>query len=130
MRVLGIGLDLVDLHRVRRLLARHGERARRKLLTEAERVHECSLADSAAYVAARIAAKEAAYKALQSLPGARAVGWRDIEVRKLPDGRPTLAFTGRAAELMERHGPLEALLTLTHTETAAAAVVLLLAQKS
>lgn len=130
MRVLGIGLDLVDLHRVRRLLARHGQRARRKLLTEAERAHESSLTDSTAYVAARIAAKEAAYKALQSLPGARAVGWRDIEVRKLTDGRPTLAFTGCAAELTERYGPLEALLTLTHTETTAAAVVLLLAQES
>ena len=125
MDVVGIGIDLVDIDRVERMLARHGDRLLRKLLTEAERAYVAGFHAPSSPVAARIAAKEAAYKALQSLPEARGVGWRDLEVCRQSDGRPLLRAHGLAAEVMARHGPLQIQLSLTHSHQTAGAVVLL-----
>jgi holo-[acyl-carrier protein] synthase len=77
------------------------------------------------HIAARIAAKEAAYKALQSLPGARAVGWQQIEVERETEGRPVLRLLGPAMDLMARHGPLRFELSLSHSEATAGAVAVL-----
>ena len=126
MRVIGIGLDLVDLARVERMVARHGDRALRRLLTEAERAYVATRARPAAHIAARVAAKEAAYKAFQGLPEARAVGWQDLEVRRHSDGRPTLRLHGFAAELASRYGPLDIQLTITHSDATAGAVAIIL----
>jgi holo-[acyl-carrier protein] synthase len=126
MRLIGVGLDLVEVKRARRMLERHGERVLRKFLTRAEYEYVAGSPDPAASLAARIAAKEAAYKAFQVLPEARGVGWHDLEVERGTEGRPTLRLYGRAAELSARHGPFELQLSLTHTETTAAAVALLL----
>jgi holo-[acyl-carrier protein] synthase len=82
-----------------------------------------SLGDPVPPFAARLAAKEAVYKALQLLPDARAVGWRDIEVRRLSDGRPTIALHGRAAAIL---GPtLKIHVSLSHSRDVAAAVAII-----
>lgn len=125
MEVVGIGIDLVDIDRVERMLVRHGDRLLRKLLTDDERDYVAGFRAPSSPVAARIAAKEAAYKALQSLPDARGIGWRDLEVRRHSDGRPLLRACGLAAEVMARHGPLQLHLSLTHSEQTAGAVALL-----
>src|SRR5512145_1572992 len=69
--LVALGLDLVDVARARRLLDRYGDRALTRLLTEGERRDLASRTDPAPGFAARLAAKEAAWKALQTLPGAR-----------------------------------------------------------
>ena len=125
MHVVGVGIDLVDIDRVERMLTRHGDRMLRKLLTEAERAHVAGVQCKASPVASRIAAKEAAYKALQSLPEANGVSWQDLEVRRHSDGRPQLRAHGVAAKLMARYGPLRFHLSLTHSEKTAGAVVVL-----
>ena len=76
MNVIGVGVDLVDLERVARLLANKGEHAMQRFFTDDERAYLGTRPDPTGHAAARIAAKEAVYKALQSLPGARAVGAR------------------------------------------------------
>lgn len=124
--VLGVGIDLVDIPRVEKMLVRFGDRALGKLLTDAERRYVSVMAHPARHVAARIAAKEAGYKALQSLPDARAVGWRDLEVRRDGEGRPTLVLLGYAGELAIRHGPLQMQLSLTHADVTAGAIAVLL----
>ena len=78
------------------------------------------------HIAARIAAKEAAYKALQALPGARAVSWHHLEVERETEGRPFLVLPGLARELAERHGPLRFELSLSHSDATAGAVAVVL----
>ncbi|MEO8449943.1 MAG: 4'-phosphopantetheinyl transferase superfamily protein, partial [Gemmatimonadota bacterium] len=88
MAVIGLGIDLVDVARAARLLAAHEGRALVRLLTDGERTYLEGRENPAPHFAVRLAAKEAVYKALQSLPDARAVGWRDIEVVRADEGRP------------------------------------------
>lgn len=122
MNVIGVGVDLVDLERVVRLLTHKGEHAMQKFFTDDERAYLASRPDPTGHAAARIAAKEAVYKALQSLPGARGVGWRDIEVTRGDDGRPAIRLHGLAAQLAAAHGGLAVQVSLTHSATSAGAV--------
>ena len=125
MNVIGVGVDLVDLERVSRLLANKGEQAMQRFFTDGERAYLGTRPEPTGHAAARIAAKEAVYKALQSLPGARAVGWREIEVTRDADGRPAIRLHGLAAALQRQHGPLVVQVSLTHSATAAGAVAVI-----
>jgi holo-[acyl-carrier protein] synthase len=120
--IVGIGLDVVEMPRARQLFDRHGIRILDRTLTAAECAYVMSLGDPVPAFAARLAAKEAVYKALQLLPDARAVGWRDIEVRRLPDGRPTIALHGRAVAVLG--AGLKIHVTLSHSRDVAAAVAI------
>ena len=123
---LGIGIDLVDIARAEHMLVRYGHRAMHRLLTDDERAYVSGQARPALHLAARVAAKEAAFKALQSLPDAEKVSWQDLEVIRNPGGRPALRLLGLAARLATRHGPLTIHLSLTHSELSAGAVAVLL----
>ncbi len=124
MTFVGVGIDLVDLDRIRTLLANKGERAMARFFSEDERRYLASRPDATGHAAARIAAKEAVYKALQSIPGARGVGWREIEVSRDEDGRPAILLHGLAARLSEERGGLHIQISLTHSASAAGAVAL------
>jgi len=65
------------------------------------------------------------YKALQILPGARAVSWHHLEVERETEGRPYLTLSGLARDLIERHGPLHIELSLSHSDATAGAVAIL-----
>ena len=78
--------------------------------------------DPTGHAAARIAAKEAVYKAMQSLPGARAIGWREIEVTRDPEGRPAIRLHGLAERLAEEVGGVKIQVSLTHSRLSAGAV--------
>lgn len=125
MAIIAIGLDVVEVQRARQMLARLGNRLLDRTLTDQERRYVDSLGDPAPAFAARLAAKEAVYKALQALPGSRPVGWRDIGVRKLPDGRPEVVLSGRAEELLLPHPGVSIHLSISHSRDAAAAVAIL-----
>ena len=122
--IVGIGIDLVDIERVRGLFTRHGLRAQRRFLTAAEAAYVNDCADPARHSAARIAAKEAVYKAMQPLPGARAIGWTDIEVLRGPEGAPAVGLHGRAAEIARTIPGLVVHLTITHAELTAGAMAI------
>lgn len=126
MELIGIGIDLVDIARVERMVERFGERLVARFLTVRERTYVDGRARPAMHIAARIAAKEAAYKALQALPGARAVSWHDLEVERETEGRPYLTLSGRALEIAAAHGPLKIQLSLSHSDATAGAVAVLL----
>jgi holo-[acyl-carrier protein] synthase len=123
--IVGLGMDLVDIARIERLIAEQGERAVRRLFTDGEAEYARRRAQPARHFAARFAAKEAAYKALAGTREARAVSWLDIEVATEWDGRPTLVLHGRAAARAAELGVVRALLTLTHSDAVAGAVVVL-----
>jgi holo-[acyl-carrier protein] synthase len=128
MTPIAVGLDLVEVARIGRMLDRKGEHALRRLLTPAEREYCVRQPLPARHVAARVAAKEATYKALQGSAAARAIGWREIEVVRGWDGRPAVALHAGAAARAEELGVTRTLLSLSHTDEHAAAVTLLLAQ--
>lgn len=121
MELIGIGIDLVDIERVERMMERHGERVLIRFLTARERTYVEGRARPAMHIAARIAAKEAAYKALQALPGARAVGWHDLEVERETEGRPYLTLAGLALQLATQHS-VSIQLSLSHSDATAGAV--------
>jgi len=121
----GVGVDLVEVSRVGAIIADKGARVFERLLTPAERAYCESRPDPATHVAVRLAAKEAAYKALQGSEGARGIGWRDIEVIRAPDGQPDLVLSGLAQARARALGVRRVLLSLSHTHLAAVAVVVL-----
>ena len=122
MSVLGVGIDLVDLARIARMLEDKGEHALGRLFTPEERAYLATRPDPTGNAAARIAAKEAVYKAMQSLPGARAIGWRDIEVTRDDEGRPAIRLHGLAERLAGQVGGVTIQVSLTHSATSAGAV--------
>ncbi|MGI8755524.1 MAG: holo-ACP synthase [Acidimicrobiales bacterium] len=121
--MIGIGVDLVDVDRMRRVLARTPTLVDR-LFTDGEKAYARGAVDPAERFAVRFAAKEAAMKALGV--GLGAVDWHDIEVVRADSGAPLLRIAGRAEKLADAAGVSEWRLSLTHTSTLAEAVVVAL----
>jgi phosphopantetheine--protein transferase-like protein len=122
--VLGVGTDLVDLDRFR-LAAERTPGILRRYFTEGEREYAARRRDPIERYAARFAAKEAVLKALGV--GIGACELAEIEVVRDEDsGAPALVLHGKAAALAEERGVSEWKLSLTHTETAAHAIVIAL----
>jgi len=121
--VIGLGIDAVDIHRFRSLLARRpGMEAR--LFTPSERAYASRMADPAPSLAARFAAKEAVMKALGV--GLGAFAFHDVEVVNAPSGKPGLVLRGKAAALARAQGVRGWQLSLTHTDRTAHAVAVAL----
>jgi holo-[acyl-carrier protein] synthase len=121
--IVGLGIDIVSIERMRRAEVRFGERFVRRILGPAEfPAYTQAANDSATHLAARFAVKEAALKALSVPEAAR---WHEIIVQKAPSGQPTVRFEGSCllasqARLVER-----VLVTISHDGGIAAAVVVL-----
>lgn len=115
----------MEIERIRQSIERYGDRFLGRVFTAAE-VEYCrrKVHNAAESFAARFAAKEAAAKALGT-GIAKGVAWTEIEVRRKPGERPTLHFSGRAAERAGRMGVRYAHLTLSHSREVALAVVIL-----
>jgi holo-[acyl-carrier protein] synthase len=120
-RIVGIGLDAVELDRFRRALERT-PRIRQRLFSEREQRYADRRVDPTERYAARFAAKEAVMKALGV--GMFAFNYLDVEVIKAPSGQPSLRVVGKAAELAAARGVIRWELTITHTERTAQAIAL------
>lgn len=122
--ILGIGIDLVEVSRVEALVERHGDRALRRIFTEAE-VERCGRSRSPSEsFAARFAAKEAFFKAVGTGWG-QGLAWTEVEVVSAPSGAPEVRLSGAAERLARERGVTRIHLTLTHTDTLASAYLLL-----
>ena len=120
--ILGIGLDLCEVGRIRRLLEKDRDRFVRRVYRPPEIAYCDARRRPELHYAARFAAKEAFLKALGR--GWR-LGWTQLEVARGQSGKPDLILHGKAAAEAARRGVLRAHLTLTHTDDTAAAVVIL-----
>src|SRR6202047_726530 len=102
--ILGLGNDLIDIRRIEKTIAKHGERFLSRVYTDIERAKSDRRAQRAASYAKRFAAKEACAKALGTGLN-QGVYWRDMGVINLPSGRPTIRLTGGAARQLEAITP-------------------------
>ena len=102
--ILGIGTDLANIERIAAVLARHGDRFRNRVFTETELAKAARRRDEAGTLAKRWAAKEACSKALGT-GLAMGISWRDMAVRNLPSGQPSMTLTGWAAERLAAMTP-------------------------
>jgi len=125
MAVIGLGIDLVDIEEAARLLERWQDRLLDRTLTERERRYVVESARPAERLAVRLAAKEAVYKALQSLPGAREIRWREIEVVRQDGGRPEILLHALAERVARDGGVIRINVSLSHTHRSAGAVAIL-----
>ena len=122
--IVGTGIDIAEVPRIAASIARFGDRFLRRIFTEGEIRYCDTKANRAERYAARFAAKEAAMKAIGT-GWNHGVTWRDVEVSRMPGGRPTIAFHGKAAEFAAKLGAKHVALSLTHTAEHAIAQVIL-----
>ena len=114
-----VGVDLIEIDRVRRSLERHGSDFKLRCFTEAEREYCDSKPNPPQHYAARFAGKEAVGKAL-GFGVARAFAWREIEIAGRP--KPSVRLSGRLADWAERVGAGSIDLSMTHSRELANAV--------
>jgi holo-[acyl-carrier protein] synthase len=121
--IIGSGVDMAEVSRIRAAIDRYGERFVRRVYTEREIAYVERKANRFERFAARFAAKEAGMKALGT-GWRKGVRWQDFEVANLPSGRPTLLLHGEARTIAAALGVKQISLSLTHTaETGMAFVV-------
>jgi holo-[acyl-carrier protein] synthase len=122
--IIGIGIDLVEIARIKAMYERHHERFVKRILTPAEQEYVLRHADPSERLAGRWAAKEAALKALGTGLAA-GIRWRDVEI--LPDarGKPELTLHGEAVTRARALGVSICHVTITHCQSIAMAQVIL-----
>jgi phosphopantetheine--protein transferase-like protein len=112
-----LGIDIIKVERIRASLTRFGERFSKRVLTLNEQRYVRGRPET---FAGRWAAKEAVSKVLGL--GVRGIGWRDIEVERLPTGQPSVRLHGRAAARAEQLGMERIALSITHESDYAVAI--------
>ncbi len=112
--IVGTGVDLAEVPRIKEAFERYGDRFRDRIFTEREIAYVERKANKYERYAARFAAKEAGMKAIGT-GWRRGVRWKDFEVTNLPSGKPTLKFHGVAAQVAAQLGVTNIALSLTHT---------------
>ncbi len=123
MSVVGLGLDVVDLARIRRLYERHGERFTSRICNPGE-IQPRRGDALIEHLGGLFAAKEAMLKALGT-GWAQGLSLRMVEVTREPGGAPGIRLHGAAAARAEKLGVARTLLSISHERTFAAAVAVL-----
>lgn len=116
MRIIGTGIDLVEVPRFRKSVKRWGGRMLSRLFTPEELAYCRSYKDPHEHLAVRFAAKEAVVKAIGA-PKGLALEWKDLEIIRASSGQPGVRFQGS----LSRWKKLKVHLSLTHTKRYAAA---------
>ncbi len=112
-----LGIDIVKIERIRATLERFGQRFQKRVLTDEEQHYVRGRPET---MAGRWAAKEAVSKVLGL--GVRGIGWRDIEIERLPTGQPSVRLHGRAAARAEQLGMGRVAVSISHESDFAVAV--------
>ncbi len=113
MKICGVGVDVIEVSRLERVLARWGDAFVTRVFTSAERERARPPRVRTTRLAARFAAKEAVMKALGL--GWRTMAWREIEILNDALGKPTVTLRGSARKAAEEQGIAEVYVSLSHT---------------
>ena len=122
--IVGTGVDLAEVRRIRDSVERFGARFVDRVFTPGEIAYVERKANRFERYAARFAAKEAGMKAIGT-GWKRGVRWQDFEVANLPSGKPTLRLHGEAAKIARELGVKSISLSITHTSEYGMAHVIL-----
>lgn len=122
MKLLGTGVDLVEVERIRRSVEQFGQKFLERVFLPDEIVYCQSMRSCITHYAARFAAKEAVSKAFGTGIGEQ-INWTDIEVRRKASGEPFVVLHGNGKELARRRGVDEILISISHTDHFAVAFV-------
>jgi holo-[acyl-carrier protein] synthase len=122
--ILGIGVDIVEIGRIRRVAERQKDRFLDRVFTEEEQRFCGGYRDPAPHFSARFAAKEALFKALGT-GWAKGVSWLDVEVRRRDLQAPVMVLSGEAEKRRIRLGANRLHLSLSHSDLWAVALVIL-----
>jgi len=122
--ILGIGIDLIEVERIRASHAKFGERFLQRILRDPEIAYCLTHRDPGPFLAARFAAKEAISKAFGTGIG-KHLGWQDMEVGRKESGEPFVILHGGGLQLLNERGGRIVHLSLSHTEHYAAAMAIL-----
>jgi holo-[acyl-carrier protein] synthase len=112
-----LGIDIIRVQRIRDSLTRFGDRFSNRVLTPKEQAYVRGRPET---MAGRWAAKEAVSKVLGL--GVRGIGWRDIEIERLPTGQPAVRLHGRAERRAEQLGMGRVAISITHESDYAVAI--------
>lgn len=121
--IIGIGVDIAEVERVRTAIERHGEAFLRRIYTPGERAYCEKFRNKYERYAGRFAAKEAAMKALGT-GWRKGIRWVDIEAERQEGGKPALILHGVARKRAEEMGVKHIAMSITHTGTQAFAQVI------
>ena len=117
----GIGIDLVDLERMKKFLTRHSDKSLEKVFTK----NELKLKERPERLAGRFAAKEALSKALGTGLGAQ-IWFNEIEVENEENGRPKFVMTHKLQKILQKEvGAKKAMLSISHEKSVVTAIVIL-----
>jgi holo-[acyl-carrier protein] synthase len=122
--IVGIGVDVLEIERFRKVLERQGDRFVRRVFTPAEQAFCSSHSDPAPHYAVRFAAKEALFKALGT-GWAKGVGWLDVEVIRSDREAPRVVLRGKAGEMSSSLKCRTVHISLSHSHESAIALVVL-----
>jgi holo-[acyl-carrier protein] synthase len=122
--ILGTGVDIIEVDRIRGSYERFGERFVRRILSDGELGYCLAHRDPAPFLAARFAAKEAISKAFGTGIGGQ-LGWQDMEVGRKSTGEPFVILHDQGLLLLKERGADHVHLTLSHTQVYAVAMALL-----
>ena len=125
--VLGVGIDQIEVSRIRDSLEKHGDHFLNKIFSPAEQEYCRDRSDPVPCFASRFAVKEATAKALGTGFGAE-FGWLDSEVISGDAGEPILRFNERGQSLLASKGASRGLVSLSHLESVASAIVILISE--
>jgi holo-[acyl-carrier protein] synthase len=113
--IVGIGVDIVETARLEEALRKHGERFSKRVCTPAEIAYCQKFKNPAERLAARFAAKEAAFKALGT-GWSEGLRWVDVEITHSASGKPELILRGRAEEIARRLGVARTAVSISHSD--------------
>jgi len=122
--ILGVGIDIIEVTRIAASHEKFGERFLKRILLPDEIQYCLTHKIPAPFLAARFAAKEAISKAFGTGIGAQ-LGWHDLEVRRKESGEPYVVLHGKGLKLLEDRNGRVVLISLSHTQSYAAAVAVL-----
>ncbi len=117
--IIGIGIDLIEIERIEKVFTE--KKKLEKVFTEEEIRYSFSNKEPYLHLAARFCAKEAYYKCI----GKGAIHFKEIEIRKMENGKPYIVLHGKTKEIWESVGSPSIFVSLSHSKTVATAVVVL-----
>ncbi len=121
--IVGLGTDIVEVERIAKMIAEHGDHFLERVFTPGEIAHCRDRKESAPHYAGRWAAKEAVMKVLGT-GFTTDVGWTDIEVVTQPSGQPVIVLHGTTRETADRLGIADVLVSISHTKNYATATAI------